>query len=436
MKKNIVILGAGYGGLRVALDLEKKLPKKSDFQIVLVDASDSHILKSLLYEVATALTSDSYCEPHHLCAAVAIPLSWFDRSTTGRRIHYMRSRVDYIDQKKQQILFTEGRRLAYDFLVLALGSESETYGIPGMSHAYTLTNLSDALHIRKKIAEIVERKSTHAVAPAHLVVVGAGATGVEFAAELTHLLRRLQKIGKLRRSAEVALIEAGERILPGMPVPVALHVEKRLRELGIKVYTHTALKKVYHDHILVSEQVTPHRELITDYQFICGSLKECEIPADLIVWSGGIRANRLVEKSGFKIQKRGSLLVNSFLQVEGKEQIFALGDLVYLTDKKARVHAPWVAQAAIFQAKIIAENVIRSIHRVSLAAYPFPQFPTVVTLGGKQGVMHMGRMHVSGYVGWIVRQAATLRYLLSIVSVPRACTVWWLGWRAFKKNDA
>lgn len=454
MQKNIVILGAGFGGVRCALDLAGKVPH--DWKVILVDRNAYHLYYPRLYEeVIPHVSRNTY----HVTRKCAVDVN---EILKGTRVEFAQGEVQGIDCKTKTVVIStkrlDGARgeistarntygkeisrlrppasarddenfsLAYDYLVLAFGADADYFGIPGLKeYACTLKSLEDAEMIRERVGEFLrvhnpprppstprERET-----PFSIVIGGAGATGVEVAAELAYLFR---KIPQERWS--ITLVEALSHVLWMFPPAVGRYAHKRLEELGVKLMLDTCIKEVLGGErgvevVLAPRPLKPGEK---ESELACDFLPEHEkrVAADILLWAGGVRANTLIAQCGIPTDRKGRVEVDEHLVVKGMEGVFAIGDNAALTDPTSKQPVPAIAQAALLEGKIAAENIARAIRGQPLALYPFPQFPAIVPLGRRDGVALLGNRVLCGLPAWLLRQMADGRYFASIVGWRKA----------------
>ena len=366
----IVIVGGGAGGLELATRLGDKLGKKKRANITLIDASPSHIWKPLLYEVAAG-SLDSYAERLEFLAQG----HWHGFT-------FRLGRMDGLDRKRQEVsvaptLDENGveiiprRSFHYDTLIIAVGSVGNDFGVPGVkAHCIMLDTPEQAreFHRRHINACLRANTQTEAVAPGQLTVgiVGAGATGVELAAELHDTTRELSAYGmdhiEPDKSLKLLLVEASDRILPGLPPRLSAAAAERLAELGVEMHTGERIVEVRADGMLTA-----------DGKFI---------PASMMVWSAGIKApDFLKELDGLETNRINQLIVRPTLQTTCDDNIFAFGDCTACAMPDVKGFVPPRAQAAHQQASMLVKSVCRRLRGKPLPEYVYRDYGSLVALG-------------------------------------------------------
>jgi NADH dehydrogenase len=368
---HIVIVGGGAGGLELATRLGDRLGRKRQARITLVDCSRTHLWKPLLHEVAAG-SMDLY--EHDL-----------DYLAQARWHHFQfqLGRMDGLDRARRTIRITptrdEGtgeeliprREISYDTLVMAIGCTTNDFGTPGArDHAISLDTPEEAerFHHRLVNACIRANAQVEPLAPKQLkvAIIGAGATGVELAAELHKTTRELVAFGfekiNPERDIRMTIIEAAPRILPALPERIALAAQDLLRELHVEVLTGERVTEVRDDAVLTSS----------------GRV----IPVELTVWAAGIKApDFLRELDGLESNRQNQLVVHQTLQTTRDENVFAMGDCACCPWPRHSQCVPARAQAAHQQATHLVRNIKRRIDGKPLEPYVYRDFGSLVSLG-------------------------------------------------------
>jgi NADH:ubiquinone reductase (H+-translocating) len=313
MSHRIVIVGGGAGGLELATRLGRKLGKSGAARIVLVDANLTHIWKPLLHEVAAGSLNSSEDELNYVAQAKWNSFEFqLGRMSGLNRAAKTITLAPTLDDDGQ-VLMPE-RQIAYDSLVLAVGSTTNDFGTPGAAeHCLFLDTREQAERFHRRMLSHYLRAHANEGedgAQINIAIVGAGATGVELAAELHHAAQQLAAYGLNRIRPEnmrITLIEAGPRVLPALPERIARPVHQTLEKLGVTVLTGAAVSEVRAEGLQTA-----------DGNFI---------PASLKVWAAGIRApGFLKELDGLESNRINQLQVRPTLQTTLDDDVFAFGD--------------------------------------------------------------------------------------------------------------
>ena len=420
----IVIVGGGAGGLELATRLGDKLGRKKRARITLIDASPSHIWKPLLYEVAAG-SLDSYAERLEYLAQG----HWHGFT-------FRLGRMDGLDRKRQEVsvaptLDDDGveiiprRSFHYDTLIIAVGSVGNDFGVPGVrEHCIMLDTPEQAREFHRRHINACLRANTQkdAVAPGQLTVgiVGAGATGVELAAELHDTTRELSAYGMDKidpeKNLKLLLVEASDRILPGLPPRLSAAAAERLAELGVEMHVRERIVEVRDDGMRTA-----------DGKFI---------PASMMVWSAGIKApDFLRDIDGLETNRINQLVVRPTLQTTRDDAIFAFGDCAACPMPDGGFVPPR-AQAAHQQASMLVKSICRRFRGKSLPEYVYRDYGSLVALGRfspvgnlmgtltggsimVEGVMarlvywSLHKMHEIALHGWIKTSLTTYAHFIS-----------------------
>lgn len=437
MSKNIVLLGGGFGGLRVALELARKMQTSRDYKIILVDRNTHHLYTPLLYEVASAFLqkvtqTETFCMHQGVCT----DFSFLQRVTALRSIGFIHGEVTKINTVKQEVHLGK-TKISYAFLVVALGAVTEDFGIRDIQkYGHFFKTMADATVIHTRVNELLLQHCQGQEKTVTIVIGGGGPTGVEFAAEISSFcMRACAKYNLHFNNFKVTVIEAGSRLLGVSHPRVSAWAKERLLHLGVDVWLDTCVKEVKKGSVVIAPR--PLREgenvdaLLCDFR----GERDKKFEADIFIWSGGIRAPEVLQKSDLLLDAKGRVDVHETLLAKGKENVFALGDCAALLDPKTKRTVPALGQAAIAQASVVAENIFRLIAGKHLHAYGFPSFPQLIPAGGKYAFGDFGSWYFRGISMWVLRRFADLRYFLSILPFRYAVQTWWNGWRMYTKND-
>jgi NADH dehydrogenase len=394
--REIVIVGGGAGGLELATRLGDKLGKRKRAHVTLIDASPSHLWKPLLYEVAAG-SLDSYAERLEYLAQG----HW-------HHFRFRLGRMDGLDRARQEVsvaptLDDDGieiiprRSFHYDTLIIAVGSVGNDFGVPGVKeHCIMLDTPEQAREFHRHHINACLRAHTQGseVTPGQLTVgiVGAGATGVELAAELHDTTRELSAYGLEKidpdKNLKLLIVEASDRILPGLPPRLSAAAAERLAELGVEMHTRERIVEVRADGMLTA-----------DGKFI---------PASMMVWSAGIKApDFLKDLDGLETNRLNQLVVRPTLQTTRDDNIFALGDCAACPMPNGS-NVPPRAQAAHQQASLMAKAICRRFRGKPLLEYVYRDYGSLValgrfsTVGNLMGALTGGSIMIEGTMARLV----------------------------------
>ena len=392
-KKKIVIIGGGAGGLELATSLGHKLGRSKKAEIILVDRNHSHLWKPLLHEVATGSLDDGVDAISYLAHARNHGFNFQIGSLTAIDRDAKTIKLAEIRDTNGELLVAE-RDLAYDQLVMALGSTSNDFGTPGVKdHCIFLDNPQQAHRFHNEMLNLFLKYSANAdkKGTVNIAIVGAGATGVELSAELHNAVKELHSYGfegLNNQALNVTLVEAGERILPALPPRISAAAHQELTKIGVRVLTKT---------------------MVTSAEKNGLNTKEGEfIHADLMVWAAGIKApDFLKEIAGLETNRINQLVVEPTLQTTRDENIYAIGDCASCP-LPAGGFVPPRAQSAHQMASRCFANIMAQRKGHSLKAYVYHDHGSLVslsrfsTVGSLMGNLTKGSMMVEGRLARIV----------------------------------
>lgn len=387
----IVIVGGGAAGLELASSLGKKLGKKGLAEVTLLDASQTHIWKPLLHEVASGVL-DSAEEIEYL--------------SQGHRNHFKfrLGRMVGLDRRKKEIhvgptMSGSGEELipkrtfSYDTLVMAVGSVSNTFGIEGVDqHCMFLDSTSQAFKFQKHLVETYMKSHFAKVRKSgpmlSIVIVGAGATGVELSAEL-HAVADMLAVYGLDQAGDVkiTMIEGSPELLPALPRKLAHATQHQLHKLGIELNLGRHVVEVSEEGVKTA-----------DGEFF---------PADLKVWAAGIKAPEwLKELDGLETNRINQLVVDNTLKTKD-DDIFAIGDCAACAWTGQKGNVPPRAQAAHQMASTLCKSIVNRLQDGELVPYVYRDYGSLVSLGKYTTVGNlmgslMGTVTVGGFIARMV----------------------------------
>lgn len=393
MTHRIVIVGGGAGGLELATSLGKTLGKRGTASITLVDANLTHIWKPLLHEVAAGSLNSSEDELNYVAQA-----KW-------NHFEFQLGRMSGLDRAAKQIQLSAtldpetglelvpARSIGYDTLVIAVGSTTNDFGTQGAAeHCLFLDTRKQAERFHQQLLNHYLRAHAghdESRAQISVAIVGAGATGVELAAELHNAAKELAAYGLGRIAPEnmrITLIEAGPRVLPALPERIGQPVHQTLEKLGVTVLTNAAVSEVTAESLLTSS----------------GQV----IPASLKVWAAGIRApGFLKDIDGLETNRINQLVVRPTLQTTHDDDIFAFGDCAACPQPGTDRNVPPRAQAAHQQASLLAKSLKLRIEGKTLPEYTYKDYGSLISLSHFSAVGNlMGNLTGSVMLeGWLAR---------------------------------
>jgi NADH dehydrogenase len=383
----IVVAGAGYAGLHVALRLTAKLRNHPAVELTLVDRYDYHQVITELPRVASGTRAAD---------AVRIPL----QDMLATRVRFVQTEINGFDLAGRRLLTGAGP-INGTRLVLALGSRPNDFAIPGLAQrALSLYSAGDA----ERVWEAVSKALTAARADADpeqqrrlatVVVGGGGATGVELAGELAEILPKVASANGLAADRPaVQLVEAGPTILAGSSLQLIDKATRILSDLGVQVRTNAAIAAA-----------TEEGFRLTDGQLVEGGV---------FVWAGGVKAPELVADSELPTGHNGRVKVDRYLRALDHPEIYVAGDLASVTDPRTGHALPPLAQVALEEGETVARNLDAELEGKPLEAFTFHDKGFVVSVGTRRGVADIAGITTGGRLAHLLKDAIEWEYRQSV----------------------
>jgi NADH:ubiquinone reductase (H+-translocating) len=388
-KPKIVIVGAGYGGLMTTVRLQK-LVGVNEADIVLINKNDYHYETTWLHEASAGTL-------HHDRVRYDIR-DVIDRS----KVDFVQGTVVEINKEDKKVILEQGE-VGYDYLVIALGGEPETFGIKGLKeYAFGITNVNSSRQLREHIEyqfatyNMEEEKNDNRLA---IVVGGAGFTGIEFLGELTNRIPELcHEYDVDFQKVRIICVEAAPTALPGFDPELVNYAVSQLERKGVEFMIGTAIKEATPEGIIVAKgEEEPH-----------------EIKANTVVWAAGVRGNSIIEKSGFDAM-RGRVKVQPDLRVPGFDDVFIIGDSSLVINEEINRPYPPTAQIAMQQGEVVARNLAALVRNKSeLETFSFDNKGTVCSLGHDDAIGVVFGKKVTGAKASFMKKVVDNRSLFMI----------------------
>ena len=406
-EKRIVVLGGGFGGLHLVRRLERRL-RRGEASVTLVDRQNYHLFTPLLYQVCTG-----ELPPH----AVAYPLR---DATAPAGYHFLQSEVTAIDLTRRIVSTADGE-IPYDHLVIAVGSVTNDFGIPGVrENALQVKWLSDAETLKRHVLDIFETAAIETDIARRrelltFIIVGAGPVGVELASSLRdlmdHTLRKIYPSIDFYGDVAIHLIEGTDRVLPAMDPRLSAIAMRRLEQQRIRVLLQT----------LVSE-IGPG---------IVHTKDGAQLRARTIVWSGGVKVNPLVASIDLPKSKDGRILVDDRFRATGRDDVMVLGDAAYF--EHGGKGLPQLAQVAVLEAPAAARNLAALARGEPTDPFVYKRKGDLVALGRTQAgaeFAKLGGFVLGGLPAWTVWRVNYLMQLLGVRNRGTLLVEWVLSFFA------
>jgi len=395
-KKRIIIAGGGFAGLKLATKLAN-----SNFQVVLIDKNNFHQFQPLFYQVATAGLEPS---------AISFPLrKIFQRS---ENVIIRVAEITGVNTEQKEITTSLGS-VNYDILVLAMGVDTNFFGMKHIArNAIPMKSVAEALSLRNKILQnfedaLIETDTEKQKSLLNIVIVGGGPTGVEVSGTMAEMKKFIlpKDYPELDfKLMNIYLLEAGSRLLAGMNEKSSVKAENYLKKLGVNVICNAQVSD--YD----GEKVSVHNSI--------------QIPAKTLVWAAGVSG---IQTSGLNpdLYSRGNRLkVNTFNQVEGFDDIYAIGDNALMAEGIYPNGHPQMAQPAIQQAKLLSRNLKRQQKNQAMIPYSYANKGSMATIGRNLAVVELPFIRFSGFLAWLTWMFV---HLMAIVGVKNRVLVF-INW--------
>jgi NADH dehydrogenase len=401
-RKQIVILGGGFGGLYTARELEKKLGAHPDVEITLVNRDNFFLFTPMLHEVAA-----SDLDPADIVNPIRKLL---------KRAQFFVGNVEAIDLDSKKVKVSHGEsqhphELAYDQLVIALGSVSNFFSLPGVEErALTMKSLNDAVTLRSRLIEQLD-EADFECCPAMreslmtIVVAGGGFAGVETVAGVNDFLREAVKFypNLSEEMIRVVLVEHGPGVLPEFDSSLGVYAAEKLSRRGVEVRLETAVTSMSGRAVTLSDGTS--------------------INTRTLIWTAGTAPNPLLAALACPKEK-GKLIVDENLEIPGRPGVWALGDCAAIRDRQSGKLYPPTAQHALRQGKVVAHNVIAALRGAAKKPFVFSTIGQLAAIGRRTGVANILGVNFSGYIAWWMWRTIYLSKLPRLEKKVRVA----LGW--------
>lgn len=390
MPYKVVIVGAGFAGLRLA----RKLNNHPGFEVLLIDRFNYHQFQPLFYQVATAALDASN---------ISFPLRKAFQKSKNVRI-----RIEEVKQvlPAENKIVTDTEELGYDFLVLALGADTNFFGNQNMAtQTFPMKSTVEALQIRHQLIQnfedaLLEKHEEQIQRLMNIVVVGGGATGVEVSGALAEMKRYVlpKDYPELDFSnMNIYLLEGGDRTLASMSDKSSQESCEYLKKLGVTVLTNTIVKDYDGRNVMLADGST--------------------IPSTTVIWAAGIRGNVPAGVDPSLVVRGNRIKVNRYGQMEGSSNVYVLGDLAHMETPKWPKGHPQVASVAIQQADLVATNLKRFERKLNeFYEFEYHDKGSMATVGRNKAVVDIPKpkMHLRGLFAWLIWMGLHLFLILGV----------------------
>jgi len=390
--KKILVLGGGFAGIECVRRLEAYFPNNKEVQISLVSEDNFFLFTPMLPQVASGTI-----ETRH----IVIPVR-----TLLKRAKFYEAGVKNIDPHTKIVDLSgtkekRGISLQYDYLVLALGSQTNFFGMDKLEKlAYSMKTLNDAVVLRNRAIDMLEQADNETDPSLKkslltFVIVGGGFAGIETAGELMDLLHDARKYypNIQKTDIRVTVLEAMPVILPGFNEKLAKFALEKLHQRGIDVMVNMKLSNFSGDEVFI-EDSRPQTDPVKEYSINA-------IQTKTLVWTAGVTPVDIIKKSVFKTN-RGGIVVNEFLQAVDFPEVFAIGDCSYLIDPNTKRPLPPTAQNAESEAEIVAKNLYALITNKEKEKFVYTSKGQMAVIGKRSAIASIFGIHLHGFSAWLL----------------------------------
>ncbi len=408
MKTKYLIIGGGFAGLTLAKRLARFF-KGSD--ITLVNRTEFFLFTPEIYEVATA--EEELVTQEDLKKSVSFSLS---KVLKNLGVNFIEAEVKSIDLQKKTVSM-QSKSIEYEHIFLALGSESEYFGIAGAKeNALPLKTFQDALRIKNAVEFSVQRgRSDVKKKLVRIVVAGGGYTGVEVAGELVKLVNHVAwKNGFPREKIEIQVIEGASELIPGLDSRLSRDASERLRDLGVRISLMSLISKVDPG---IFELKNGERETY-----------------DVLIWAAGVKSTQVPIVQKTEIDPKGRIKVNEYFQIKDYSNAYVLGDNSCFTSQDGIVSPP-TAQSAIRHAEYLGRIFPLLLKNQKPPAYNCPPHGYVIMIGGQWAIMKHGNWYVTGRLAYFAKQCAHFWFFKDFLGWWRAAMLTIFEYEIFSRND-
>jgi NADH dehydrogenase FAD-containing subunit len=391
--KKVVIVGGGFGGIETA----KKLSRHKGIEVVLISKNPFFEYYPALYKLVTGALAIEVCVP-------------YNKIFRDKRITVIQGQYQSYDKGKKEVVLYDGQTFSYDYLVLAMGSETNFFNIPGIKEfAFSFKSAQEALALKQHFLDLLQESKDipkeELVNRFHVSVVGGGPSGVELAGDITSYLRKMTKRYHIDPSlVTVDLFESNPRVLAMMPEKVSVKAEARLRKLKVNLYTNRTLKAQDLDNITASGMT---------------------MNSNTVIWTAGTKINESFETLPLDVKKR--VIVSPNFTLPDDKDVFIIGD-------GASAPGTGLAQGAIVHGRYVGDIIINRVHNLPEIPFKGKTMGYVVPIGHNWAVFTYKKITISGFIPWIMRSFVDFRYFTSIVSLKYVFEVFRQGAK-YRRGD-
>lgn len=382
--KEIIILGAGYAGLRALHVLQKS---GADVHITLVDRNDYHYESTSLHEVAAGTQPDE-----KICYKIKDVVN-------SNKTTFIQDTVEKIDTEQKQV-YLENKTLQYDYLIVALGFQSESFGIPGVKeNSLEMVDVRTADQVHKHIVDQMKKyKETKNEEYLRIVVCGAGFTGIELVGALVEGSKAFADIAGVKpEEIQIYCVEAVDKILPMFSEKLGKYCIDHLNKWDVKLLTGKPIKKVEPGAVIYQNSKDNENDLVA-------------LNAKTIIWTTGVSGSQVIGESGFE-ERRGRVMVNPNLTDPKHDDVYLLGDVSAVMDAASNRPYPTTAQIALAMGSYAGKDILNQLKGQPSKPFSFKSLGSVASIGNTHAFGVVGKTEVTAYPASFIKKAIMDRSL-------------------------
>lgn len=384
-KKKVIVIGGGFAGIQLVRRLDQNL-----FDVLLIDKINHHQFQPLFYQVAA-----SQIEP----SSISFPLRNIFKDYENVQIRL--AEVLKIEEEKNVVITTIGE-FNYDYLVVAIGCKTNFFGNENIEkNSFTLKTTFDAITIRNHILhtfeKIISASDEEKESLFNIVIVGAGPTGVELAGSFAEIKKNIlpKDYHKIDfNNLNIYLIEGSKNTLNNMSESSKIESKRYLSSMGVIIISETYVKDYDGENLVLSNN--------------------SNIISKTVIWTAGVIGNKIEGLSNDTITVGNRLKVDRINKIVESKNIFAIGDIAYMTTPKYPKAHPQVANVAINQAKLLSKNLKKLVLNKSTSEYEYKDLGSMATIGKNKAVVDLPYLHFKGYFAWLIWMFLHLMLVLSV----------------------
>ncbi len=384
-KKKVIVIGGGFAGIQLVRRLDQNL-----FDVLLIDKINHHQFQPLFYQVAA-----SQIEPSN----ISFPLRNIFKDYENVQIRL--AEVLKIEEEKNLVITTIGE-FNYDYLVVAIGCKTNFFGNENIEkNSFTLKTTYDAITVRNHILQtfekIISASDQEKESLFNIVIVGAGPTGVELAGSFAEIKNNIlpKDYHKIDfKNLNIYLIEGSKNTLNNMSDSSKIESNRYLTSMGVIIINETFVKDYDGETLILSNNTN--------------------IISKTVIWTAGVIGNKIEGLSNDKITVGNRIKVDRINKIVESNNIFAIGDIAYMTTPKYPKGHPQVANVAINQAKLLSKNLKNIVLNKSTSEYEYKDLGSMATIGKHKAVVDLPYLHFKGYFAWLIWMFLHLMLVLSV----------------------